>query len=341
MSLPVIIGVVVILIIVLFLYFSNSSDETGGVTICGNGSGQCGTGNNGTGLARPAPTGGGIYQNFPSDENGRSLAPLKILALHGGGSTAESMNLATQQLRSRLPNSIWFFVDASQINYDNEPSGQLWFRDPPGGKNVPTTSINWADPMVNMVRQKEFELSGLLGATVGALSLPSGVVLGSGNPRFDYPLNFDGLVGFSQGAAAVNYMLSTSMFGTSIRFAVSLSGYLPTTHLGLMENINNHGLNVVPWCDRPDSAVSIELANSLPDPSYFNTSCFPSDYREKSTVPILMYSGRNDDVIPISQTRQACDAFSNVTWVEDDGGHDIPTSGQAFECIASWIDTFR
>lgn len=338
MSLPVIIGVVAILIIVLFLYFSNSSDETGGVTICGNGSGRCGTGNNGTGLARPALTGSGMYQNFPSDVNGRSLAPLKILALHGGGSTAASMNLATRQLQERLPNSIWFFIDASEITYDNEPSGRMWFRDPPGGKNVPTTSINWADPMVNMVRGKEF----LLAFAGGAQNLPSGVVAGSGNPVIDYPLNFDGLVGFSQGAAAVNYMLSTSIYsGNQIRFAVSLSGYLPTTHEGLMENIDNHGLNMVPWCDQRNSAVSIEFANSLPDPSYFDTSCLPSDYRNKSTVPILMYSGRNDNIIPISQTREACDAFDNVTWVEDDGGHAIPTSGQAFECIASWMDTFR
>lgn len=210
-----------------------------------------------------------IVDNVVSTDNSNSI---KILALHGGGSNAGNMIQATEALRGRLPNDTrWVYIDAIGIT----PSqGSRWFIDPPGGKNNPTTDPAVGDPMINKVNE--------IIRTMGP---------------------FDGIIGFSQGAAAVNYFMSDPNRADNFRFAVSLCGYLPTTHNGIMSNIN-------------------------------------SGSRELRTVPILMYAGTNDSVINLTLTQQARSEFRNVTWVQDNGGHAIPNDGETLNRIVSWIETF-
>ena len=87
--------------------------------------------------------------------------------------------------------------------------GNLWIKDPPGGKENPTTDPNWASLSVQ---------------TLNNLVEQNGP--------------FDGIMGFSQGAAMLITYLSTPTGRNSFRFAIILSGYLPTTHLGLTERID-------------------------------------------------------------------------------------------------------
>ena len=70
--------------------------------------------------------------------------PLKILALHGGGQTANG--LRNMQGIQDLMNSLseFEFVFASTPENNN-----VWIRDPPGGKGEPTTDRDWADASID------------------------------------------------------------------------------------------------------------------------------------------------------------------------------------------------
>ena len=78
----------------------------------------------------------------------RAIRPLKILALHGGGQTANG--LRSMQGIQDLMNSLseFEFVFASTPESNN-----VWIRDPPGGKGEPTTDRDWADASIDYLDQ--------------------------------------------------------------------------------------------------------------------------------------------------------------------------------------------
>jgi hypothetical protein len=71
----------------------------------------------------------------------------------------------------------------------------LWYGDPPGGKGQPTTDANWAS---------------------AAFATLDGLVSSQGP--------FDGIVGYSQGAAMTIVYLSTHSVLSTFRFAVTFCG---------------------------------------------------------------------------------------------------------------------
>ena len=91
--------------------------------------------------------------------------------------------------------------------YIGAPDGGLWMRDPPNGKGQPTTDPNWASDSLNLIR-----------STIDA--------------------SFVGIVGFSQGAAFVPVVLS-AITDPPFEWAIMFAGYLPETHKGLMQTIND------------------------------------------------------------------------------------------------------
>jgi len=98
-----------------------------------------------------------------------------------------------------MPNTEFVFADA--------PSNNVWMQDPPGGKGEPTTDSNWANDSIDYLDDLVSEHG-----------------------------SFFGILGYSQGAAFVPVYLAN----TSNTFDVALmyNGYLPTTHQGLIESIN-------------------------------------------------------------------------------------------------------
>ena len=130
-----------------------------------------------------------------------SYSSLKILCLHGGGGSAASFNAmpGMQDLIDELPQLEFLFVDSPL------PSG-TWYDDPPSKEN-PTQDRSWANDSI--------------------LFLDSFVE--ANGP-------FYGLLGYSQGVpmALVYLAQSETHFDKIFLF----NGYLPETHLGLLELID-------------------------------------------------------------------------------------------------------
>ena len=129
----------------------------------------------------------------------------KILCLHGGGDSAQGLSNQTGMidLINALPNFDFVFID-SPID------GGVWWLDPPGGKDNPSTNENWADTSLTYIEN----------------------YINTYGP-------FYALLGYSQGAAMIPVFLS---YKTNITFekVLMFSGYLPTTHVGLMSTINSN-----------------------------------------------------------------------------------------------------
>ena len=87
------------------------------------------------------------------------------------------------------------------------PNG-LWIRDPPEGKDKPTTDEDWAISSFNLIND----------------TIQNNT--------------FYAILGYSQGAAMTLAYLSENQ--DKFEKALLFSGYLPTTHLGLMDKINNN-----------------------------------------------------------------------------------------------------
>ena len=99
---------------------------------------------------------------------------LNILALHGGGGDAASMEGQLTGIRAAMGSGHTFVYASGPSSY-----GGLWIRDPPGGKENPTTDPNWAS------------------ASFAALD----ALVSSHGP-------FDGIMGYSQGGAMTLLYLS-------------------------------------------------------------------------------------------------------------------------------------
>ena len=132
--------------------------------------------------------------------------PLKILALHGGGDSPEGLmgQPGMQDLMSDLPEFDFFFADAPD---EEGKCDQCWYADPPGGKGEPNEDRNWADISIDYL---------------------NGVVEEHGP--------FYGILGYSQGCPMATVYIANS--NTSFEKAFLFNGYLPSTHSGLNDTIN-------------------------------------------------------------------------------------------------------
>ncbi len=128
---------------------------------------------------------------------------MKILALHGGGDSASG--LASQQGMQDLVDALpeFEFVFAS-----TPESGNVWYQDPPGGKGEPTTDPDWADLSIAYLDQ---------------------MVTDNGP--------FYALLGYSQGSAMIPVYLANTQ--NTFDRVMLYNGYLPTTHHGLMDTIDD------------------------------------------------------------------------------------------------------
>ena len=132
--------------------------------------------------------------------------PLKILALHGGGDTPEGLEnqAGMQALMADLPEFEFFFADAPD---DDSLCDQCWYADPPGGKDEPNENRSWADISIAYLDE----------------------VVAEHGP-------FYGILGYSQGVPMATVYIANS--NTTFPKAMLFNGYLPTTHSGLNDTIN-------------------------------------------------------------------------------------------------------
>ena len=124
-------------------------------------------------------------------------------------------------------------ADTPELDYVFADGGN-WFRDPPGGKMEPTQDPDWDKASIELVKD---------------------LVVNQGP--------FDVVLGFSQGSAFIPAYLS--IHSTDFRKAALLSGYLPSTHQGVLKRIQ--------------AAAPFSL-------------------------PALVYLGKEDDIIPYPMTRE-------------------------------------
>ena len=146
-------------------------------------------------------------QNPTDDETPDAYdGPLKILALHGGGDTPEGLEnqAGMQALMADLPEFEFFFADAPD---DDSLCDQCWYADPPGGKDEPNENRSWADISMAYLDQ----------------------VVADHGP-------FYGILGYSQGVCMATIYIANS--NTTFPKAMLFNGYLPTTHSGLNDTIN-------------------------------------------------------------------------------------------------------
>lgn len=156
------------------------------------------------------PTGEQVNAVGCSDSQIGPQQPLKILALHGGGETANG--LRNQQGMQHLMNTLseFEFVFASTPESNN-----VWIKDPPGGKGEPTTDRNWADRSISYLDQ----------------------IVEEQGP-------FYAILGYSQGAAMIPVYLANT--DNTFNRVMMYNGYLPTTHEGLIDTINEVAPFTVP-----------------------------------------------------------------------------------------------
>ena len=131
-----------------------------------------------------------------------SSSKLKILVLHGGGETSTSFKVQAGviDLMNNLSEYEFIFADA--------PLNNVWMQDPPGGKGKATTDPNWADNSITYLDN----------------------LVSENGPFF-------GILGYSQGAAFIPVYLSKT--SNTFKIAMMYNGYLPTTHEGLINQINS------------------------------------------------------------------------------------------------------
>ena len=133
---------------------------------------------------------------------------LKILCLHGGGQSVASFRVLLTDLINELSEFEFVFAETPEENY-------VWIRDPPGGKDEPTTDPDWALNSIDYL--DEFV-------------------------RKQGP--FYGILGYSQGGVmALTYLAYLQETNKdkelSFKKIILFNGYLPTTHQGLVSSINN------------------------------------------------------------------------------------------------------
>ena len=156
-----------------------------------------------------------------------SRRPNKILCLHGGGgSPAEFQNAkGMRELEQALPAYDFVYATGGYPvtgSSSSSTTNYLWIPDPPGGKNEPTTSTQFAEASFASINRLVDEDHGGFG-------------------------NFVGVLGYSQGAAFVPVYLAQAPAKAmaSLEFAMLFCGYTTETHLGLLETV----LQAAPFAD--------------------------------------------------------------------------------------------
>jgi len=159
----------------------------------------------------------------------------KILALHGGGGTAEgfSFDPGMQALEAALPD--FEFVYA-QGGYAVDGDNYLWMPDPPS-KDEPTTSPNVAKKSIKRLNR----------------------ILDEQGP-------FYAIMGYSQGAAFVPVYLANTDPGTFEK-AMMFCGYLTETHLGLLGLVNDESpfgdIDALIWIGLQDDLIVPDMSRAL------------------------------------------------------------------------------
>ena len=196
-----------------------------------------------------------------------AAAPCKILALHGGGGSANSMKEDQMNSLATSLGDAFTFVYAS-IDAPNTP--ETWWDDPES-KSDPTTEEDHASAMV---------------AALDTIRINQGP--------------FWGIVGYSQGAAAVPVYLSNVPDGT-FQAAAMFAGYLTTTHVGLLNKVNRE----YPFGD----------------------------------IPALIWLSTVDTIIAPALSHELKSKFTTPTLIEDaSAGHVVPKSGHpTFNAVANWF----
>lgn len=147
----------------------------------------------------------------PTDKRPIYINKPKILCLHGGGQFASSFRSNLTDLRNALSEFDFLFPQAVE-------SGNLWFRDPPGGKEKATTDPDWALDSITYLN--------------------------------DYVIThgpFHSILGFSQGVCmALLYLSYLQQNNKPISFekVILLNGYLPSSHQGIVDSIRRLDISI-------------------------------------------------------------------------------------------------
>jgi len=128
------------------------------------------------------------------------MTPKKILCLHGGGQSIESLRFQLSDITNELKDTFTF-------DYLSAPNTDNTWWDSNKDKNTPTTDPAHANKFLTDITNK----------------------IENDGPYY-------GLLGYSQGAAACIYFLSENK-NNQIKKVFLFNGYIPTLHHGLMNKI--------------------------------------------------------------------------------------------------------
>jgi hypothetical protein len=147
-------------------------------------------------------------------------------------------------------------LQAYEFIFANAPDdGGLWIQDPPGGKGEPTTDPDWAAESISYLNE---------------------FVTNNGP--------FHGILGYSQGSAMATVFLASS--NHAFEKVLLFNGYLPSTHEGLIQTIN-------------DAQLGAHDA--------------------------LVFAGSNDTIINSQLSQELSTKFDSPTFVlSDEAGHHLP-----------------
>lgn len=190
----------------------------------------------------------------------------KVLCLHGGGETSADFqrDWGMTSLESALPDWEFVFAEAPE-------EGHVWMRDPPS-KSEPTNDPDWDMASRNYL---------------------DGLVSSQGP--------FDAILGYSQGAAYTLTYLSWAPAQT-FKAALLFCGYVPSTHLAMVDRINSHA--------------------------------------PQGVSAAYVFHGVNDPIVSASMSQEAASKFSNPTIVTSPtAGHNVPyASDSTFGTVVEFLN---
>ncbi|KAF0852780.1 mitochondrial serine hydrolase (FSH1) [Andalucia godoyi] len=103
---------------------------------------------------------------------------------------------------------------------------------------------------------------------------------------------FDGILGFSQGAAFASYLVATNALPASVKFMILVSGFVPRAQaVSHLYPATNQSVDVSPF-----------------------------------SIPTLHVVGETDDLIPPKESQKLVDCFADAILVKHSGGHYVPTT---------------
>jgi predicted esterase len=235
-----------------------------------------------------------------SENFAHAQARPKILCLHGGGQSASAFQSDPGMMALRSDLSGYDFVYASGAY-----PGNLWIRDPPGGKGAATTDPHWAS------------------ASMTALD----TIVATQGP-------FYGILGYSQGSAFVPVYLSHAPAGT-FHVAFMFCGYLTTTHTGILNQVNAAspfgGIPALIWMGANDytiaNSLSQQQATIFTTPTVIASSSgghavpTASDPTYSQVVAFMQVRTRNGTGgggsvnVGTPKSSSSCRPISNIAWI--------------------------